>query len=200
VNQRDAFRTLAEYVGDELVVTGIGSQTQLWHSILHRPGNFYLSGPMGQAIPFGLGLALARPKERVIAVEGDGSLLMNLGALASAAQHQPENLLILLMDNECYDLTGAQPMVNRGKTDFGQMARALGIEETHEAAEETGLGRAIRSAKERGRFAFLWARLKPLGEKPPPFPHLPYEIKYNFWQHVRGGGPSQGEAGRSFPR
>ena len=189
MNQRDAFRTLAEYVGGELVVTGIGSQTQLWHSVLHRPGNFYLSGPMGLAIPFGLGLALARPKDRVIAVEGDGSLLMNLGALAAAAQHQPENLLILIMDNECYDLTGAQPMVNPGRTDFRQIARAMGIEETYEAGQESDLARAFQSAQARGRFAFIWARLKPLGEKPPPFPYLPYEIKYNFWQHIRGRGP-----------
>ncbi len=114
MDQREALETLAEHVGDELVVSGIGSQTLLWHSILHRPGNFYLSGPMGQAVPFGLGLALARPSERVIAIEGDGSLLMNLGSLASAAQHLPANLLVLVMDNLSYELTGVQPMVTGG--------------------------------------------------------------------------------------
>ena len=98
MNQREAFETLAEHVSDELVVTAIGTQTQLWHSVLHRPGNFYLSGPMGHALTFGLGLALARPKERIVAVEGDGGLLMNLGALAAVAEHQPKNLVVVIME------------------------------------------------------------------------------------------------------
>ncbi len=186
MNQRDAFQTLAKYVRDELVVTGIGSQTQLWHSVFHRPGNFYLSGPMGLAVPVSLGLALARPKDRVIVVEGDGSLLMNLGALAAVAHHRPKNLLILIMDNECYDLTGTQPMVNQGRTDLQKIAQGMGIKETYEAGRKADLAQALQAAQGRKRPAFIWARLKPLGEKPPPFPYPPHETKYNFWQHIRG--------------
>ncbi|MBI2880123.1 MAG: sulfopyruvate decarboxylase subunit beta [Candidatus Tectomicrobia bacterium] len=186
MNQREALETLAEHVSDHLVVSGIGTQTQLWHSVLHRPGNFYLSGPMGQAVPFGLGLALARPSRRVIAVEGDGSLLMNLGILASAAQHRPANLVVLVMDNQAYELTGRQPMVNRGRTDFCQIARGFGIAETHEAARPAELSEAVRKALSARAFSFIWARLELMGEKAPPFPYYPYQIKHRFWEHVRG--------------
>ncbi|MFQ5691938.1 MAG: thiamine pyrophosphate-dependent enzyme, partial [Nitrospinota bacterium] len=178
--------TLAEHVSDELVVSGIGSQTQLWHSILHRPGNFYLSGPMGQAVPFGLGLALARPAQRVVSIEGDGGLLMNLGGLVSAAQHQPANFVILVMDNLSYELTGVQPMVNRGQTDFQQVARGFGISRTYEASTPAELSEAVREALSARKFAFIWARLELMGKKAPPFPYLPYQIKHHFWEHVKG--------------
>ena len=185
MDQREALETLAEHVGDELVVSGIGSQTLLWHSILHRPGNFYLSGPMGQAVPFGLGLALARPSERVIAIEGDGSLLMNLGSLASAAQHLPANLLVLVMDNLSYELTGVQPMVNRGRTDFQQIARGFGIAETYEASDQTQLSEAVRQALSAKKFSFIWARLELMKGKLPTCPYFPHQIKQQFWDHVK---------------
>jgi thiamine pyrophosphate-dependent acetolactate synthase large subunit-like protein len=185
MNQRQALETLAEHVRDELVVSGIGSQTQHWHSVLHRPGNFYLSGPMGQAVPFALGLALVRPEQKVIAIEGDGSLLMNLGGLVAAAQHQPANLVVLVMDNLTYELTGVQPMVNRGNTNFEQVARGFGITQTAEASNPSELSDAVRTALGSGKFAFIWARLELMGEKAPPFPYYPYQIKNQFWEHVK---------------
>ncbi|MFQ5913177.1 MAG: thiamine pyrophosphate-dependent enzyme [Nitrospinota bacterium] len=185
MNQREALETLAEHVSDQLVVSGIGSQTQLWHSVMHRPGNFYLSGPMGQAVPVGLGLALARPAQRVIAIEGDGSLLMNLGSLASVAQHQPDNLVILVMDNKSYELTGVQPMVNAGKTDFKKIAQGFGITGTYQASNRTQLSGAVRKALGAKNFTFIWARLELLGEKAPPFPYFPYQIKNDFWAHIK---------------
>ena len=185
MNQRDAFETLAEHTGDELVVTAIGSQTQIWHAVLHRPGNFYLSGPMGHALTFGLGLALARPKERIVAVEGDGGLLMNLGALAAVAEHRPDNLVVVVMDNLSYELTGKQPMVNRGRTDFGMLARGFGITATDEASAPAELSEAFRKAQRGGEFSFIWSRLEPMSEKAPSFPHLPYQIKHAFWEHMK---------------
>lgn len=186
MNQLEAFETLAEHVGDELVVTAIGSQTQLWHSVLHRPGNFYLSGPMGHALTFGLGLALARPTDRVIAVEGDGGLLMNLGGLAAVAQHRPDNLLIVIMDNLTYELTGKQPMVNQGNSNFVKLAEGFGINETGEASTQSDLSGAFRRALGERKFFFLWARLEVMPEKAPRFPYFPYQIKNQFWEYLKG--------------
>ena len=185
MNQREAFETLAEHVSDELVVTAIGTQTQLWHSVLHRPGNFYLSGPMGHALTFGLGLALARPKERIVAVEGDGGLLMNLGALAAVAEHHPKNLVVVIMDNLSYELTGKQPMVNQGRTDFVKIAQGFGIAETHAVSAPAELSEAFRRALGGGTFAFLWSRLELMTEKAPRFPYFPYQIKHAFWEHMK---------------
>ncbi len=185
MNQREAFETLAEHVGDELVVTAIGTQTQLWHSVLHRPGNFYLGGPMGHALTFGLGLALARPKEKVIAIEGDGGLLMNLSVLAALAQHQPSNLTVVIMDNQSYELTGQQPMVNQGKSNFVKIAEGFGIAETDETSTPAELSEAFRNALDAGQFSFLWAQLELMPEKAPPFPYFPFEIKVQFWEHMK---------------
>src|SRR4029077_14406180 len=91
------------------VVAGIGNTNfDLW-AAGRRPQNFYMLGSMGLAIPIALGVALAQPQRRVIALEGDGSLLMQLGALATIATLQPKNLIIVVMDNRTYQITGSQP-------------------------------------------------------------------------------------------
>jgi thiamine pyrophosphate-dependent acetolactate synthase large subunit-like protein len=81
---------------------------------------------MGQGIALGLGLALARPHRGVIAVMGDGSLLMNLGVLVTVANH-PAELQVLLLDNGLYEITGGQAVAGAGRTDFAGLARAAGI-------------------------------------------------------------------------
>src|ERR1044071_7511990 len=94
---------------EEAVVGGIGNTNfDLW-AAGRRPQNFYMLGSMGLAIPIALGVALAQPKRKVIALEGDGSLLMQLGALATIATLEPKNLIIVVMDNAIYQITGSQP-------------------------------------------------------------------------------------------
>lgn len=185
MNQLEAFETLAGHVNNELVVTDVGSQTLLWHSVFHRPGNFYLSGPMGHALPFGLGLALARPNEKVIAIEGDGGLLMNLSVLAAVAQHRPDNLGVIIMDNLAYELTGEQPMVNQGNTNFLKIAEGFGIGETKEVSNQADLSDFLRTALVSRKFFFLWVRLDAMSGKAPQFPYYPYQIKYQFWEHMK---------------
>src|SRR5437764_15010206 len=91
------------------VVAGIGNTNfDLW-AAGRRPANFYMLGSMGLAFPIALGVALAQPRRKVIALEGDGSLLMQLGVLATIATLQPKNLIIVVMDNAIYQITGSQP-------------------------------------------------------------------------------------------
>src|SRR5438067_12130438 len=102
-------RLIAKLKRDEAVIGGIGnSNFDLW-AAGRRPQNFYMLGSMGLAIPIALGVALAHPKRKVIALECDGSFLMQLGVLATIATLQPKNLIIVVMDNAIYQITGSQP-------------------------------------------------------------------------------------------
>src|ERR1700694_1357853 len=101
-------RLVARLKSEEAVIGGIGNTNfDLW-SAGHRPQNFYMLGSMGLACPIALGVALAQPQRRVVALEGDGSLLMQLGTLATIATLAPKNLTIIVMDNGSYQITGGQ--------------------------------------------------------------------------------------------
>src|SRR5579871_6595518 len=91
-------RLVAKLKNEEAVIGGIGNTNfDLW-SAGHRPQNFYMLGSMGLAIPIAFGVALAQPQRHVIALEGDGSLLMQLGCLVTIAAQQPKNLTMVIMD------------------------------------------------------------------------------------------------------
>jgi thiamine pyrophosphate-dependent acetolactate synthase large subunit-like protein len=121
---------------DEAVIGGIGNTNfDLW-SAGHRPENFYMLGSMGLACPIALGVALAQPQRRVIALEGDGSLLMQVGCLATIAMLKPKNLAIVVMDNRSYQITGGQPTATASGADLVTMARGAGIAQSGWAADE----------------------------------------------------------------
>src|SRR5436305_14827790 len=100
-------RLVALLQSEEAVVGGIGnSNFDLWNAG-RRPQNFYMLGSMGLAAPIALGVALAQPQRRVFALEGDGSILMQLGSLATVAAVRPRNLTIIIWDNGLYQITGS---------------------------------------------------------------------------------------------
>ncbi len=102
-------RLVAKLQREEAVIGGIGNTNfDLW-SAGRRPQNFYMLGSMGLAIPIALGVAIAQPARHVVALEGDGSLLMQLGCLATVAALAQKNLTIVVMDNGLYQITGSQP-------------------------------------------------------------------------------------------
>ncbi len=112
---------------DEAVVGGIGhTNFDLW-AAGHRPQNFYMLGSMGLATAIGLGVALAQPQRRVVALDGDGSLLMQLGTLGTVHASGVKNLAIIIWDNGSYQITGSQPTLTESGVDLVQTARGLGI-------------------------------------------------------------------------
>ena len=126
MNQREALEVLAAHRGSRIVVTTMGT-VGLWPSISDTSLDFaYLPSSMGQGPGLGLGLALAQPKRGVIVVNGDGCMLMNLGALVTIA-NQPANLYLLIMDNGLYEVTGGQAHAGAGHVDFAGLAHAAGI-------------------------------------------------------------------------
>ncbi len=129
-------RLVAQLPADAAVIGGIGNTNfDLWMAG-RRPQNFYMLGSMGLACPIAFGVALAQPQRRVVALEGDGSLLMQLGALATIAAQKPKNLAIVVMDNASYQITGGQATATAAGTDLVTMARGAGIARSAWAADE----------------------------------------------------------------
>jgi thiamine pyrophosphate-dependent acetolactate synthase large subunit-like protein len=108
LDRREVIKSILDKRGDALVVTGLGSSCYDC-GVYDHPNTFYLWGAMGAAAMMGLGLALAQPERRVIVITGDGEMLMGLGSLATIGAKQPQNLSIVVMDNELYAETGMQP-------------------------------------------------------------------------------------------
>jgi thiamine pyrophosphate-dependent acetolactate synthase large subunit-like protein len=137
MNRLDVTKRLAAKLRrEEAVIGGIGNTNfDLW-AAGRRPQNFYMLGSMGLAVPIALGVALAQPKRRVYALEGDGSILMQLGALATVGMLQPRNLAIVVMDNASYQITGGQPTATAAGADIVAIARGAGIGQSAWADDE----------------------------------------------------------------
>lgn len=137
----------------EAVVAGIGNTNfDLW-AAGRRPENFYMLGSMGLALPIALGVALAQPQRRVIGLEGDGSLLMQIGCLTTIAMLKPKNLTMVVFDNGIYQITGGQPTPASAGADIIAMARGAGLSASAWAADEDDfdqlLDQALASAEPR---------------------------------------------------
>jgi len=139
-------RLVAKLKAEEAVVGGIGNTNfDLW-AAGRRPQNFYMLGSMGLAVPIALGVALAQPKRKVFALEGDGSILMQLGALTTVAMLKPKNLAIVVMDNASYQITGSQPTATAAGADIVAIARGAGIEQSAWADDETAFEKLMDRA------------------------------------------------------
>ncbi|MHC2580165.1 thiamine pyrophosphate-dependent acetolactate synthase large subunit-like protein [Bradyrhizobium diazoefficiens] len=139
-------RLIAKLKHEEAVIGGIGNTNfDLW-AAGHRPQNFYMLGSMGLAFPIALGVALAQPERRVFALEGDGSLLMQLGALSTIAALKPKNLIMIVMDNGIYQITGAQPTPAADVADIAAIAAGSGLANSAWAADEEDFERLVEKA------------------------------------------------------
>ena len=127
LDRRAVVRELLNERRDMLVVSGLGGTSWDVAAVGDNARNFYLWGGMGCAVPLGLGLALAQPDRRVMVVTGDGEMLMGIGSLATVAVQQPNNLAIVVIDNERYGETGGQLTHSAFGTDLALMARGAGL-------------------------------------------------------------------------
>lgn len=139
-------RLVSKLSRGEAVIGGIGfTNFDLWGAS-RRPENFYMLGSMGLAIPIALGVAIAQPDRRVFALEGDGSLLMQLGALGTVAERQQKNLVMIVWDNGGYQITGGQPAPTSSVVDIVEVAKASGLADSHWARDEADFERLIEEA------------------------------------------------------
>jgi sulfopyruvate decarboxylase subunit beta len=126
MTQRQALEILARHRGDRVVITTM-SAVAIWPEFSDSPRDFhYIPSAMGHASDLGLGLALARPGLGVIVVNGDGSMLMNLGSLVTLGRH-PADVYLVILDNGLYEVTGGQATAGAGRVHFADLARAAGI-------------------------------------------------------------------------
>ena len=125
IDRKKALTLLAERITDQIVVSTYSSAHD-WLSIIDRPLNYFSSGAMGLASSHGLGLALARPERRIIVLDGDGSLLMNLPTLVTIGRVAPKNFTHLVFNNGTYEANGGHPIPNPD-VDFEGHARASHI-------------------------------------------------------------------------
>lgn len=144
-------RLVARLKHDEAVIGGIGyTNFDLWAASETPQGrrgqNFYMLGSMGLAVPIALGVALAQPARRTFALEGDGSILMQLGALATVAARGQKNLTIVIMDNGTYQITGGQPTLTDSVADIVAIARGAGLGQSAWAADEAAFEEMIDQA------------------------------------------------------
>jgi thiamine pyrophosphate-dependent acetolactate synthase large subunit-like protein len=142
VDRATATRLLVARLTDEVVVSNLGQATIDLQRLGDRPLNCYTFGSMGQCSSIGLGIALARPDVRVVCLDGDGSLLMNLGSLCTIATLEPRNFALVVWDNEVHMTTGGQSTATAHRSSFAGIARGAGIERVLEPGDETELGHA----------------------------------------------------------
>jgi thiamine pyrophosphate-dependent acetolactate synthase large subunit-like protein len=127
------FRALSRHVTDEVVVATYSSAVD-WLALGERTMNYFSIGAMGLDSSHALGLALGRPDKRIICLQGDGSLLMNLGCLVTIAAAAPKNLVHMVVQNNSYEANGSHPIPNT-EVDFAGMARSAGYAHTYDFAD-----------------------------------------------------------------
>ncbi len=131
IDAQDIFKAFKEHRGDAIVTTA-GTAGRYWTDFSdNERRDVSLGGAMGQSTSAALGLALGLPDEKVVMFDAEGSLLMNLGAIASIAGMKPANFYHILLDNECYATTGGQPVPNAQGIDYAMMAKGAGYAATY---------------------------------------------------------------------
>lgn len=149
---------------DKLVVTIMGACAQELYNLGHRDNYFYLQHAMGLASSIGLGLAMHLPRERVIVLDGDGSVLMNLGTFATLARYRPRNLVHVVFDNGSLLSTGGfTSHTTSGVTDLAAIARGAGIEHVASVDTAVAFGEAFVDALERNDLSVIVAKVEAVG-------------------------------------
>jgi sulfopyruvate decarboxylase subunit beta len=155
----EATQLILRHIGDRPIVSNLGPTTdELWHAG-HRDRNFYTYGNMGLCSSIALGMALSTT-EQVVSLDGDGSLLMNLGTIATIGREQPKNLIIVVWDNEEWGQTGHQPSHTALGTDLAQVAQSCSIRNTATVSDLESLESAfLRALQEEGPW-FIVAKIQ----------------------------------------
>ena len=141
----DATKVILERVGDGPIVSNLGpTSNELWHAG-HRARNFYTHGAMGLCSSIALGIALST-QEKVVSLDGDGSLLMNMGTIATIGREKPPNLIVVVWDNEEWGQTGHQPSHTAMGTNLERVAQACGIPRTATVSTEEDMDTVFKTA------------------------------------------------------
>ena len=178
----EILREIAPILRDHLVVCNIGLPSQELHMIDDQPTNFYMLGTMGLSSSIGLGLALSQPKT-VISIDGDGSVLTNLGTLPTIANNVADNFILLIIDNGSYGSTGDQPTYAGKKTKLEAVAAACGCENVV-TCQDVDTGKALRAALDSKKMTVIVSKCDSGNIKLPVITMDPVVIKDRFMKAV----------------
>jgi len=181
----DVLKTLIPIISDKLVICNIGLPSQELHMLDDRPSNFYMLGTMGlsSSIGLGLGLALAQ-KDKVIAIDGDGSVLTNFGTLPTIANNVADNFILLIIDNGSYGSTGDQPTYAGKKTSLAAVAKACGCENVIECdARKTAA--AVKAALDANQMTIIVSKCESGNIPVPVITMDPVVIAHRFMNDVK---------------
>lgn len=161
----DALQAIYPSIEDKIVVTIMGAVATELYMLGHKENFFYLEHAMGLASSLGLGIALSLPEHKVVVIDGDGSLLMNLGTLSTMARYKPGNLLHIVFDNESLLSVGGFPTATSTGTDLAGIARASGVPSVSEATTLEQFSEEVHSALESATLTTIVAKVEAIGPK-----------------------------------
>jgi sulfopyruvate decarboxylase subunit beta len=184
-SRADYYQVLANTLPKHaLVVTALGNASYLWAAMHHAPENFYFEDAMGLALPLALGLAVAQPSRPVVVVEGDGALLMHMGALVTVGAVAPSNLTVLLIQNGVHAASGGQALTN-ANLDLAELARSAGIAGARNVTTLEAFASAIGNVSDDAGTSFLVLPTKPDPEVVrPPIAFDPVLTKHRFMSAI----------------
>jgi len=163
--REDALKTIYPELEERIVVTIMGAVAAELYTLGHRHNFFYLEHAMGLASSMGLGIALVMPEHKVIVLDGDGSLLMNLGSLSTMARYKPGNLVHIVFDNESLLSVGGFPTATSTGTDLTGSARASGVPCVMEANTPESLKAALTEALSGNTLTTIVSKVETIGPK-----------------------------------
>ena len=179
----ELLKQIAPVLDDAFVVCNIGFPSQELYEVKDSAKHFYMLGSMGLASSIGLGLSTTI-SGKVVSIDGDGSVLMNLGTLATIANQAPSNYILFIVDNGAYGSTGDQATYTSGKTSLAGMAKAAGLEKVHEIAGQEVNPLLESCLKEEGPHVIV-AKVEPGSPKLTPIPLMPSVIRDRFRDAVK---------------
>jgi thiamine pyrophosphate-dependent acetolactate synthase large subunit-like protein len=179
----DCLQALALQTKDALVVSSAGAMTLEWNSLHPSDGNFRVR-TLGLCSSIALGMALGLPHRKVVALDGDGSLLMNLCSLPTIARMRPGNLVHIVFDNEVYEASGSKKTATATGADLVGIARAAGIKNSQWTKTVEEFAAVTAAALSGGELCFIGAKVTSERTAVPPFPIDEVENKYRFIRHI----------------
>ncbi len=179
MTEADVFGILLGTSVDEAIVVANGYLSRQAFSCRDLSTNFYMLGSMGLALSIGLGVALAQPRRRVVVIDGDGNLLMSLGALTMVGHTRPPNLMHIVIDNQRYASTGGQGSIS-GSVRMARLALAAGYLTASEVDDQAALSRILEEMRAKDGPSFLRVPVSAGFEIAPRVTRLPDEIARTF--------------------
>jgi sulfopyruvate decarboxylase subunit beta len=181
----DCLRAISPALEDRVVVTIMGAVAAELQSIGHRPNFFYLQHAMGLASSMGLGIALAKPSASVVVLDGDGSVLMNLGGLTTLARYRPRNLTHVVFDNESLLSVGGFPTATSTGSDLAAIAAAAGVPRTGTVRSVDAFASAFDAAIHAGDLTTLVAKVEAVGPSGYVTDLALLENRFQFQRYLR---------------